>query len=273
MRLNSWRLTLCLMMAVLFVPAMHTAVHADYQVVEVSDGGTIKGVVNWKGEIPTIPPLLVKADMDTCGETVPSPVLKVDPKSKGVRNTLVYLEQVEKGKAPADKYWLHMGKDNSEKEPGTEVCQFKQHIFAFVRTQPAALINFDPILHNPHFFNEKKGTVFNVAMPTPNRELDHTLLRDQGVGLPYQCDVHVHMNGYAGGFDHPYFAVTDTEGKFEIAGVPPGTYTLIAWHEGYKIEKMVSSRPVYDEPHIVQKKVEIKPKDTVEVHFDFPSAQ
>jgi hypothetical protein len=270
MRSSSYRLARCLMMGVLFVPTLHTTVRADYQVVDVSDGGTIKGVVIWKGEVPMIPPLVVKADMDTCGETVPSPVLKVDPKSKGVPSTLIYLEQVEKGKAPADKYWLHMGKDASGKEPGSEICQFKEHIFAFVRTQPAAIINFDPILHNPHFFNDKKGTVFNIAMPTPNREVAHTLLRGQGVGLPYQCDVHVHMNGYTGGFDHPYFAVTDAEGKFEMAGVPPGTYTLIAWHEGYKIDKLVSSRPVYDDPHIIQKKVDVKSKDTVEAHFEFP---
>ena len=73
---------------------------ADYEIVDVTNGGTIKGVAIWKGKIPTIPPLAVKADLDTCGETVPSPVLKVDPKSKGLQNVLVYLEQVEKGKAP-----------------------------------------------------------------------------------------------------------------------------------------------------------------------------
>jgi polysaccharide lyase family 4-like protein len=251
------------------VPLLGTAV-AEYEVIDVSNGGTIKGVAIWKGAVPKIPLLAVKADLDTCGETAPSPVLKVDPKTRGLQNVLVYLEQVEKGKAPEDKYWLHMGKDNSGKEPGTELCQFKEHILAFVRTQQVAIINFDPILHNPHFFTDKHGSIFNVAMPTPNKEVDKTLLRAQGVGLAYQCDVHVHMNGYAGGFDHPYFAVTDAEGKFEISGVPPGTYTLIAWHEGYKIEKMVSSRPAYDEPHIVQKQVDVKSKDTVEEHFEFP---
>jgi hypothetical protein len=253
----------------LAVPLLGTAL-AEYQVVDVSNGGTIKGVAIWKGAIPKIPPLPVKADLDTCGETVPSPVLQVNPKNSGLRHVLVYLEQVEQGKAPADKYWLHMGKDESGKEPDSVLCQFKEHILAFVRTQPVAMINFDPILHNPHFFNAKHGSVFNIAMPSPNREIDHTLLRDYGVGLPFQCDVHTHMSGYAGGFDHPYFAVTDAEGKFEIAGVPPGAYTLVAWHEGYRIEKMVSSRPLYDEPHIVQKPVDVKSKDTVEVHFEFP---
>ncbi len=241
-----------------------------YEVIDVSNGGTIKGVATWKGKIPTIPPLAVKADLDTCGETSPSPVLKVDPKTKGLQNVLVYLEQVEKGKASAEKYWLHMGKDESGKEADTQVCQFKEHILPFVRTEQVAIINFDPILHNPHFFTDKHGSVFNVAMPTPNKEVDKTLLRAQGVGLAYQCDVHVHMSGYAAGLDHPYFALTDAEGKFEISGVPPGTYTLVAWHEGYKIEKMASSRPVYDEPHIIQMTVDVKSKGTLEEHFEFP---
>ncbi|OAI45620.1 hypothetical protein AYO43_07905 [Nitrospira sp. SCGC AG-212-E16] len=242
----------------------------EYQVTDVSNGGTIKGVATWKGKIPVIPPLSVKADLDTCGETVPSPVLKVDPKSKGLQHVLVYLEQVDKGKAPEDKYWLHMGKDESGKVADTEVCQFKEHILPFVRTQQVAIINFDPILHNPHFFTDKHGSIFNVAMPTANKEVDKTLLRAQGVGLAYQCDVHVHMSGYAAGLDHPYFALTDAEGKFEISGVPPGTYTLVAWHEGYKIEKMASSRPVYDEPHIIQMTVAVKSKETLEEHFEFP---
>jgi hypothetical protein len=246
---------------------------ADYQIVSVTDGGTIKGVAIWKGKVPMIPPLDVKADMDTCGETVPSPVLKVDPKSKGLQNVLVYLEQVEKGKAPEEKHWLHMGKDESGKERDTQVCQFREHILPFVRTGPVAIINFDPILHNPHFFTDKHASLFNVAMPTPNREIDHTMLRGHGVGLPYQCDVHVHMSGYSAVFDHPYFAITDADGKFEIDGVPPGTYTLVAWHEGYKIVRIDSSRPIYDDPHIVRKKVDVKPHETVEARFEFPVRQ
>jgi Polysaccharide lyase family 4, domain II len=242
----------------------------EYQVTDVSNGGTIKGVATWKGKIPVIPPLPVKADLDTCGETAPSPVLMVDPKSKGLQNVLVYLEQVEKGKAPEQKYWLHMGKDVSGKEPDSQLCQFKEHILAFVRTQPVAIINFDPILHNPHFFTANRGSIFNVAMPTANREIDHTLLRGQGVGLPYQCDVHTHMSGYTAGFDHPYFAITDAAGKFEITGVPPGTYMLVAWHEGYKIEKTVASRAIYDEPQSIQITVDVKSKQTLEEAFEFP---
>jgi hypothetical protein len=254
----------------LFLGPSQSVFAEEYQVIDVTDGGTIKGVAAWKGEIPRIPPITLNTDPDVCGVTAPSPVLQVDPKTKGVRFVLVYLENVGKGKAPAEKYWLHFGKDQRNKVPDTEICQFKEHVLPFVRSQQVALINYDKILHNPHFFDEGHMSVFNIAMPTPNKEIDHTLLRVRGVGLKYQCDVHVSMNGYSAGFDHPYFAVTDAEGNFEITGVPPGTFTLVAWHEGYKVVRMDVSRPLYDRPHVIRKVIEVKPKGTVEERFEFP---
>ena len=55
---------------------------ADYHVIEVSDGGTIKGQALWKGAIPKVPPLRVFADLDACGTQVPSPVLQIDPATR-----------------------------------------------------------------------------------------------------------------------------------------------------------------------------------------------
>jgi hypothetical protein len=49
--------------------------------------------------------------------------------------------------------------------------------------------------------------------------------------LPFKCDVHGWMSAYVGVLDHPYFAVTAEDGKFELPGLPPGTYTIEAWHE------------------------------------------
>ena len=247
---------------------MGTALAGEYQVIDVSDGGTLKGVALWKGEIPKVPPLKVFADMDTCGEKVDSPVLLIDPKTKGLRNVLVYLENIEKGKPAEQKYWLHMGR--SENEPRSRVCLFEEHVFPFVRTSDVALINFDPILHNPHFFTEKHASIFNIAMPTPNREIDKKILRARGVGIRFQCDVHVQMNAWMAAFDHPYFALTDEQGNFEITGIPPGKYALVAWHEGFNIEKFVSSRPTYDEPHVIKKQIEVTPKGTVVERFEFP---
>lgn len=241
---------------------------AEYQVVDVNNGGKIKGVATWNGEVPKAEPLKVSADTGFCGQTSPSEALQVDPASKGTRFVLVYLENVTQGKAPEKKYWLHMGK--AADRPDSAVCRFEEHVWAFVRTQTIALENYDRVLHNPHGFATDHATLFNIALPVPKMETDEHFKRVEGVGLKYQCEIHTTMNGWMAGFDHPYFAVTDAKGNFEIANVPPGSYTLIAWHEGINIAKMDSGRPVYDEPHMVKKTIEVKPGGTVEERFEFP---
>jgi hypothetical protein len=234
-----------------------------YQVIDVTDGVTITGVATWKGEVPELPPIEIEGDTSACGEEVPSQALRVNLKNNGVPYVLVYLERVEKGKAPADKYWLHMVD-----------CQFKEHIFPFVRSQVMAMVNHDPFFHNPHFFNAKNVSLLNVPMPDPDQKIEHKFLRtplknERGV-MRLQCDVHNNMNAYWAGFDHPYFAVTDADGKFVISGVPAGKYTLVAWHEGYKVIREEMGRPIYDRPHIRQQEIEIKPSETIEVGFEFP---
>lgn len=244
---------------------------AEYEVIEVKDGGTVKGTATWKGDLPKMPPLKVFADMDFCGEMIETDVLQIDPASKGVKNVLVYLENIDKGKAPAEKYLLRMGQ--SEEQPGTRKCLFDDHMFAFVRTAEVAIVNFDNILHNPHFFDHKNASLFNVAMPTPNREVEKKILRAKGVGIHFQCDVHVHMNAWMASLEHPYFAVTDAQGRFEIKDIPPGTYKVVAWHEGYDITKFVSSRPSYDEPHVIKKDVTVQAGQAAETNFEFPVRQ
>lgn len=242
--------------------------NAEYAVIDVSDGGTIKGQAIWKGAIPDVPPLKVFADLDTCGTEVPSPVLRIDPATNGLQDVLVYLERVERGKAVEPAYRLAMGAHKGEL--ASKSCQFQRPVFPFVRTSPVALINFESVLHNPHFFNEKHSSLFNLAMPTPDRELTTTLLRARGVGLRLQCDVHVHMNAWAAAFDHPYFTVTDEQGRFEIGGIPPGSYTLVAWHAGYNIVKFAASRPMYDEPHVIRQTTKMSPNGQAEYRFEFP---
>jgi hypothetical protein len=258
-------------LGILLVISVPRAALAEYKVIDVENGGTIKGIATWQGEIPKVPPLKVLADMGVCGETVESQALEIDPSTKGLRFVLVYLDKVEKGKAPASQYWVHMGRGNRER-PG-RACLFQEHVFPFVRTQDVAVVNSDEILHNPHFYDDKRASLLNVAMPVPNREVRKKLLRAHGVGLRLVCDVHVHMNAWMAAFDHPYFAVTDEQGRFEITGVPAGSYTLVAWHEGYNVTTFVSSRPVYDEPHVRKTSVLVQPGETLDVLFEFPVRQ
>jgi hypothetical protein len=49
--------------------------------------------------------------------------------------------------------------------------------------------------------------------------------------VPFKCDVHKWMHAFVGVLDHPYYAVTGADGAFDLTGLPPGTYTIEAWHE------------------------------------------
>lgn len=235
-----------------------------YQVIDVTNGGTITGIAVWTGEVPELPPIEVGADQHICGDERPSQALRVNSNTNGVQYVLVYLERVEKGKAPADQYPLQiLG------------CQFKEHIFPFVRSQTMSIVNYDKVPHNSHFLNAKHGSPLNLLMPVASQYIDHKLLQIPGTDekgvMRLRCDIHHNMNAYWAGFDHPYFAVTDVDGKFVISEVPAGKYTLMAWHEGYKIIREETGRPIYDRPHIRQQEIEVKPKETVDVSFEFPA--
>ena len=190
--------------------------------------GSISGAVTFSGAVPANPKMPVAKNADYCGKEMEIPVLVVNPKSKGVQWTVVYLEGASGGPAK-DKYDLDMG------DPGRK-CDFVQHVVAMVKNKGISMKNTDPVLHNPHTFNDKHATQFNVALSEKGQIIERKV-RAGGV-IRLQCDSHVHMNGWVLSLDHGYFAVTDADGNFKIDGVPPGKYKLVAWHEAWKAKNM-----------------------------------
>ena len=91
--------------------------------------------------------------------------------------------------------------------------------------------NSDELLHNVHSLSAKANT-FNVSEPKAGIVQPFTL-KDEEAMLRIKCDVHNWMTTYVGVVTNPYFAVSNTMGTFEIANVPPGTYTIQAWQERY----------------------------------------
>ena len=121
--------------------------------------------------------------------------------------------------------------------------------------QPLEIVNSDPTLHNIHAM-PKANAEFNNGQPIQGMKTTHTFTAKE-VMVPFKCDVHGWMNAYVGVLDHPYFAVTDKDGKFELKGLPPGTYTIEAWHE--KLGTQTQS-------------VTIGAKETKDVTFTFKAA-
>jgi hypothetical protein len=90
------------------------------------------------------------------------------------------------------------------------------------------IVNRDSLLHNTHGFGGGR-TVFNVGLPTKDQKVKKSL-KQAGI-IQVMCDVHDWMNGWIVVQDHPYFALTGEDGSFTINDIPPGTYTITAWHE------------------------------------------
>jgi plastocyanin len=108
-------------------------------------------------------------------------------------------------------------------------CHYTPHVFGIQVGQPLEVVNSDPTLHNIHAL-PKANQEFNTGQPIQGMKFQHTFTAKE-VMVPFKCDVHGWMNAYVGVLDHPYYAVSNADGKFEIKGLPPGTYTIEAWHE------------------------------------------
>jgi hypothetical protein len=108
-------------------------------------------------------------------------------------------------------------------------CIYRPHVFGLMVGQTLEVLNSDPLLHNVHAF-PKKNRPFNVGQPLQGKK-DRFTFDVPEVMIPIKCDVHTWMVAYCGVLPHPFFAVTGSDGRYTIRGLPPGTYTLEAWHE------------------------------------------
>jgi plastocyanin len=108
-------------------------------------------------------------------------------------------------------------------------CQYRPHVFGVQVGQPVEILNSDATLHNIHAL-PMTNQEFNVGQPLQGLRHTHTFSTRE-VMVPFKCDVHKWMNAYVGVMDHPFHAVTQPDGSFSLKGLPPGTYTLEAWHE------------------------------------------
>ena len=108
-------------------------------------------------------------------------------------------------------------------------CHYTPHVLGIQIGQPLQIVNSDDTLHNVHGL-AKSNKEFNQGQPIQGMKMTHTFSTKE-VMIPFKCDVHGWMNAWIGVLDHPYYAVTSTDGTFSLKGLPPGTYTIEAWHE------------------------------------------
>jgi plastocyanin len=107
-------------------------------------------------------------------------------------------------------------------------CMYQPHVVAMQANQALEVVNHDPTTHNIHPMpaNNREWNKAEIAGST----MDETFSRPE-IAIPVKCNVHPWMRGYIAVFKHPYFVVTGKNGSFDLSNLPPGTYTIEAWHE------------------------------------------
>jgi len=215
----------------------------DAKKVDEGTASTIKGKVLFEGTAPENPILKTSSD-PACGSAeLRAESYLVD--NGNLQNAFVYIKD-----GLGNKYIF-----DTPTEPvklDQKGCRYTPHVVGVRVTQPLEVSNSDETLHNVHGMPQTNRE-FNQGQPIVGMKNTVTFTSPE-VMIPFKCDVHSWMSAYVGAVSHPYFAVTGKEGTFELKTVPPGTYTIEAWHE--KLGRQTQS-------------VTLGEKDSKEVNFTF----
>ena len=189
--------------------------------VDPATAGAITGVITFEGQVPAREPINMDSDPYCTKQPANSTETVLVGEGSGLQNVFVYVKD-------------GLG-DRVFSVPPTAVvldqkgCRYTPHVLGIQVGQTLEILSSDNTLHNVH------------AMPEQNREFNkahqlagikHThVFSTREVMVPFKCDVHKWMNAFVGVVDHPFHAVTAGNGRFELKGLPPGTYVVEAWHE------------------------------------------
>jgi hypothetical protein len=108
-------------------------------------------------------------------------------------------------------------------------CRYTPHVLGVQTGQPLEISNSDPTAHNVNAIAQANRG-FNFGQPMQGIKNRNTF-NEPEIMVRVKCDIHGWMSAYVGVVPHPYFAVTAAGGRFELKNVPPGMYTVEAWHE------------------------------------------
>lgn len=219
------------------VAALSVVVHAY--------AGDVTGKISFEGTAPKPVRIMTNAD-PKCMVNHKEPMYSEDVvvnQNNTLRNVLVYIKDGLGNKTfspPAQKALFDQ-----------KGCRYVPHVLGVQVGQEVEIRNDDPTLHNVHSVS-KENAQFNIAQPKQGMTMVRTF--DKPETFKVKCEVHPWMSAYIGVFNHPYFAVTGDDGAFTLKSLPPGEYTIEAWHERYGTKTM---------------KVKVDRKGSVAANFTF----
>lgn len=190
----------------------------------IADAATITGVVKLAGTAPKMPPIQMSADPYCQSQHTAAPVNDEEVIVGGggeLANVIVYVKNAPAGAAPSTPAVLDQ-----------HGCQYRPHVQVLQVGQPLQIKNSDATLHNVHAM-PNVNSQFNEGQPVQGMVSTKKFDKAEMVPFRVKCDVHGWMKSFMAVLPHPYHSVSQMNGTFSIGNLPPGTYTLTAWHEKY----------------------------------------
>ncbi len=201
-----------------------------YETIVVKNGGTIDGVAEYAGEaVPEDKMLPLSSETTYCGESIPENKYLI--KNRKIQNVVVSVSGIKAGK-PVPEQTITVSNLK---------CAFVPRISEGFAGSRLTVKNDDPILHTFDVHGSLSGAeIYHVSLAGAGSSATKTL-RKAGL-MELSCYVHPWQHAFIYVFDHPYAAISDENGRFHIADIPPGTYAVEAWHEGLGIRKIDAVR-------------------------------
>ena len=182
-----------------------------------SRADTVRGMITYAGAASAPRKLSITTDKAVCANKISYDQTLLVGAKKGLANAVIAIDGIKAAAPkPASVTVDQIG------------CVYTPHVAAATVGSKLKLANSDATLHNVHAYVDS-DTVFNLALPQKGLSTVRNL--DEAGVVTLKCDVHAWMSAYVLVFEHPFFAVTDKNGAFTIAGVPPGAYQVTVWHE------------------------------------------
>jgi plastocyanin len=217
--------------------------------VDPATAGDVSGSVKLDGTPPKMKAINMAAE-PSCAKGRTSPAMSeevVTGEGGALANVVIYVKSGLEGYSfPAPTTPVKIEQQG---------CQYHPHVIGLQVGQNLDVVNDDQTTHNIHPI-PKENREWNESQPPGASPIEKSFAREE-VAIPVKCNVHPWMKAYMAVLPNPYFQVTEKDGKFDLKNLPPGTYTLTAWHELYGTSDQT---------------VTIGPKESKTVTFTFKAA-
>ena len=198
-----------------------------YTVTAVGNPGSVTGTVTLSAPLPIQPPVSTGADSALCGASVLDESLV--QQGTGLGSVVVWLDDIRSGKPLPTERRIELE---------SERCRLLPRVQAAVVGSAVNVLGHDVFRQHLRWMSGGEQSPRAEILLSRNEQVIPTGLPAKAPGMVVVRDVnHPWPRAFLAVFDHPYFAVTKPDGSFAIDGVPPGSYTLHAWHERTKVAK------------------------------------